>query len=169
VSQPREATPLRPLGTSILPLLLVPTAIAIAAILVWLRFHFQPPTVPAYALATHAAGAVLRPGDHFEADVRPASPVTGAVAARAFLLRGNEVRAWDPPFEVARDGSVRIAGRVAELFPNVPTGEWEMAVTVGRPETLPTTPRDVLRVRDAHSDAGAAAWRLVRQWITLGG
>jgi hypothetical protein len=150
------------------PLLLVPTAIAIAGALLWLRLHFQPPTVPPYTLDTHSQGAVLRPGDRFEANVRPASPVTGAVAARAFLLRGSEVRPWDPPFQISRDGSVRIAGAVAELFPNVPAGEWELAVAVGRPETLPIAPKDVLRVRDANGDVGAAAWRLVRQRITLG-
>jgi hypothetical protein len=93
--------------------------------------------------------------------------VTGAVAVRGFLLRGDEVRPWDPPFEVSRDGSVRVSGPVDALFKGVPAGEWEVALAVGRPEALPTAPRDVLRARDP--DAGSQAWRLLRRRVVLGG
>jgi hypothetical protein len=149
-------------------LLLLPAAVAVTGVLLALRLHFEPPTVPPYTLASRSDDAALRYGDRFEADLRPSAPVTGAVGARAFLLRGNEVRPWNPPFEVARDGSVRIAGPVDTLFAGVPAGPWEIAVAVGRPETLPTAPRDLLRGRDTEANAGAAAWRLVRKRITLG-
>jgi hypothetical protein len=147
-------------------LLLLPVAVIVAGALLALRLYFQPPTVPPYTLAVPSNEAALERGGRFEVDVRPTVPVTGAVGARAFLLRGAEVRPWDPPFEVARDGSVRIVGAVGALFAGVPPGEWEIAVAVGRPETLPTAPKDVLRGRDI--DTGKAAWRLVRERIRLG-
>jgi hypothetical protein len=147
---------------SLLALLLLPAAVAVAGALLALRLYFQPPTVPPYTLAARSEGTTLRAGDRFEVDVRPTAPVTGAVGARAFLLRGDEVWPWDPPFQVARDGAVHIAGAAERLFANVPPGPWEIAVAVGRPETLPTAPRDVLRARDADAGPRAAAWRLVR-------
>jgi hypothetical protein len=153
-------------------LVLVPAAAATAGALIWLRLHFQPPTVPGYVLAPSSAEETLPgplpllPGARFEVEVRPTAPVKGAVGARAFLLRGDEVRPWDPPFSVDADGSVRIAGPVDTLFARVPAGEWEIAVAVGRPEELPTAPMDVLRARDA--GAGPAGWRLVRERVRLG-
>jgi hypothetical protein len=153
----------------IVALLLVPSALAVAGLLLVLRLHFQPPSVPAYRIAdADAAGATVEvhPGARFTLEVRPAEPVVGAVAARGFLLRGDEVRAWDPPFEVSRDGTLRIAGPVDVLFAGVPQGEWELALAVGRPENLPTAPRDVLRARD--EDAGTVVWHLLRERIHLG-
>lgn len=164
----RPASRARHATSAILPLLLVPAAAIVAGALLVLRLHFQPPTVPPYTLAQAEDPPPLRPGSHFEVNVRPTAEVTGAVGARAFLLRGTEVRPWDPPFQVARDGTVRIAGSVDALFAGVPPGEWEIAIAIGRPETLPTAPRDVLRARNADVSAGAAAWRLVRQRIRLG-
>jgi hypothetical protein len=93
-------------------------------------------------------------------ELRPTAPVEGAVGARGFLVRDNVVRPWDAPFVVDRDGTVRIAGAVDSLFAGVPSGEWDIAVAVGRPENLPTAPRDVLRARDS-SGGGAASWHLV--------
>jgi hypothetical protein len=148
---------------------LVATPVVIAAALVGLRLHYEPPTVPVYVADTGAAGERdLDPGGRFELTLRPSAEVTGAVGARAFLLRGDEVRPWDPPFAVARDGSVTIAGPVDALFAGVPAGSWQVAVAVGRPETLPTAPRDVLRARgrDARESAG---WRLVTQDVRLSG
>jgi hypothetical protein len=158
-------------GPSMPATLLLPVAIFVAGGLLALRLHFQPPTVPPYSLVDPAVGAgagdevqVVR-GGLFAVEVRPEEPVVGAVGARAFLVRGTEVRPWDPPFEVKRDGSVTIAGPVNALFAGVPEGPWQMALAVGRPETLPTAPNDILR---GESDAGAAAWRLVRRRIRLG-
>jgi hypothetical protein len=150
--------------------LLVPAATVAAGALIALRMHFEPPTVPPYTLAGAADGVLLAPGARFEVDLRPTAPVTGAVAARAFLVRGGEVRPWDPPFSVSTDGSVRISGTVGALFAGVPAGEWEIAVAVGRPEVLPTAPRDVLRARaeDGRHPEAAAAWHLVRERVRLG-
>ena len=148
--------------------LVAPAAVVFAGALLVLRLHFQPPTVPPYTLATFSDVTVLQRGGHFEFDARPTQEVTGAVGARAFLVRGTDVRPWDPPFEVSRDGSAHIRGPVDTLFAGVPPGDWEIDVAIGRPETLPTAPKDVLRARDTDVDAGAAAWRLVRERIVLG-
>lgn len=153
---------------SVIALLLVPAAILVTASLLMLRLRMEPPTVPGYALvAGDADTIVLHAGGRFQLVVQPAGEVTGAVAARGFLLRGDDVQAWDPPFTVDRDGTIRLDGPVETIFAGVAPGPWEVAVAVGRPETLPTAPRDVLRARDA--GAGDAAWRLVREHILLGG
>jgi hypothetical protein len=152
---------------SVVALLLVPAAVLVTATLLVLRLRMEPPTVPAYALAGDAGAVVLHPGERFRLALEPEGLVTGAVAARGFLLRGDEVQAWDPPFTVDRDGTIRLDGPVDTIFAGVPPGTWEVTVAVGRPETLPTAPRDVLRARDA--GAGDAAWRLVRERVVLGG
>jgi hypothetical protein len=153
---------------SVVALLLVPAAIAVTAALLLLRLRMEPPTVPAYSLvAGDGGGEVLHPGGRFHLVVEPQGIVTGAVAARGFLLRGDEVEPWEAPFTVDRDGSIHIDGPVDTLFAGVARGPCEVAVAVGRPETLPTAPRDVLRARDA--GAGDAAWRLVRERVVLGG
>jgi hypothetical protein len=153
---------------SVIALLLVPAAILVTASLLLLRLRMEPPTVPGYALvAGDADTIVLHAGGRFQLVVQPEGAVTGAVAARGFLLRGDDVQAWDPPFTVDRDGTIRLDGPVEALFAGVAPGPWEVAVAVGRPETLPTAPRDVLRARDA--GARDAAWRLVRKHIVLGG
>jgi hypothetical protein len=147
--------------------LLVPAATLVAAALLVLRMHVEPPTVPTYALASATAEepVQLAPGARFEIEARPTQEVTGAIAARAFLLRGDEVRPWNPVIEVERDGTVRVSGAVEKLFAGVPAGEWEVALAVGRPESLPTAPHDVLRARNP--DAGSEAWRLVRRRVVL--
>jgi hypothetical protein len=144
----------------IVALALVPTAALGAGALIALRLHYQPPRVPEYVVANASdAEQPLAPHGQFDVVLRPAARVDGAIGARAFLLRGDTVRPWDPPFEVTRDGTVTIAGAVDALFDGVPPGPWEVAVAVGRPEVLPTAPRDVVRAR--RHDAGAdASWRL---------
>jgi hypothetical protein len=145
-------------------LLLVPAAIALAVVLLVLRVRLEPPTVPAYELVDGGT-AVLRPGGRFEMEVEPAAQVVGAVGVHAFLVQGNTVRPWDPPVEIVRGGTVHIEGPVDRLFAGVPPGEWDVALAVGRPETLPRAPVDVL---GAHgTDAAAAAWRLVRMPVRL--
>lgn len=152
----------------VIALLLIPAAVLVAAALLLLRLRMEPPTVPAYALvATADAGvAVVRPGETFSLEARPTAPVRGAVAARAFLVRGEQVLAWDPPFQVDRDGTVRIAGPVDSLFAKVPRGDWEIDVAIGRPETLPTAPKDVLGAR-REQGGGTTAWRLVTERVRL--
>jgi hypothetical protein len=152
-------------GERKLVLLLVPTAAGVAAALIAVRLHFEPPTVPNYSLAGDSGEVAVEPGASFEMVLRPASAVKGAIGARAFLVRGTEVRPWDAPSSVSLDGSVRIAGPTDALFAGVPGGPWEIAVAVGRPEVLPTAPRDVTRSPDA--DARPLAFRLVRERIRL--
>jgi hypothetical protein len=147
-------------------LALVPGAAVVAVCLVSLRLHFQPPTVPAFAVAGARPDEVpLEPGGRFELELRPLGSVTGAIAARGFLLRGDTVRPWDPPFSVDGDGTVRISGAVDALFAGVPAGPWEVAVAVGRPETLPTAPNDILRARGEQPEN--VGWRLVRERVVL--
>ena len=145
-------------------LLLAPAAGTVAIALMLLRLHFEPPAVPAYSVrpAPPAAGIALRRGGTFAIDLHPASPVVGAVAARGFLLQGQSVHPWDPPFSVDVDGEVHIAGPVGTLFAGVPDGAWEVAVAVGRPEMLPTAPDDVLRARAGTSpDTWHLAWERI--------
>lgn len=150
------------IGLAILPAIAV-----VAGGLVALRMHFQPPTVPAFALAgPGASGEVtLTHGAQFALDLRPEAPVSGAIAARTFLIRGDDVRAVLAPFTVTGDGAVHIEGAVDTLFDGVPDGAWDVAVAVGRPETLPVAPQDILRARDA--DPRELGWRLVRERVFL--
>jgi len=153
---------------------LVPTAVATALALVVLRVHFQPPTLSRYVESTDdsvGGGVTLAPVSlpaegRFEMQLRPTTPVRGAVGARGFLLNGDDVRPWDPPLSVSMDGVVRIAGPVARLFAGIPPGTWEVAIAVGRPEFLPTAPNDVLQAR-AHDREGAG-WQLLIKPIRLG-
>jgi hypothetical protein len=159
-------------GTSVrrgklVALLLVPAAVAVAGGLLLLRLRLEPPTVPGFAIAGDGGVTTVSRGEMFEMKVAPGAPVEGAIGARAFLLRGDEVRPWTAPYVVALDGTVTVSGPVDVLFDGVPPGEWEVAIAVGRPEALPTAPRDILRARDAGADD--AAWRLVRQRVAIGG
>jgi hypothetical protein len=164
---------------------LVPAAVAVAGALVVLRLHYQPPTVPEYRIVGDDGGAhAIDRGGRFDLELRPRGPVAGAIGARAFLLRTSgagapsapldggsqreweRVRPWDPQADADRDGTVRIIGASADLFAGVPDGTWDVAVAVGRPEVLPTAPRDV--VGEIGRDRGpSAAWRLVVERIVL--
>lgn len=148
--------------------LLVPAAALVAVVAVVLRMHFQPPTVPVYSLATDAGAEVtLRPGMAFELVARPSAPAPGIVGAKGFLFRGDDRRLWDAPFTVDVDGTVHVAGPVELLFKGVPAGTWDVAVAVGRPETLPSMPGDVQQPRD--TDGRPAAWHVIRQRVILTG
>ncbi|HEY1697212.1 MAG TPA: hypothetical protein VGG39_33860 [Polyangiaceae bacterium] len=161
------ATPPPERRRNLLPIVIVGGAVASAALLLALRLRIQPPTVPPYVLdVSDAKASVLASGDFFHMDIEPQGIVTGAVGAHAFLVRGDEARIWEPEFEVERDGSVHLAGRVEKLFAGVPAGTWDIAIVVGRPETLPTSPREALHVRDG--GPAEAAWRLVEQTVVLG-
>lgn len=135
-----------------------------------LRMQIQPPTIPPYRIAPSASAPQepdLRPGDRFILTLEPVGQLTGAITGRGFLLRGDEVRPIEPEFLVDRDGTIHVAGDVAKMFAGVPPGEWDVALAIGRPETLPTSPRDVLRARDADGGPPSAAWWLVRQRVRL--
>jgi hypothetical protein len=145
-------------------LLLVPLAGIFAIVAVFLRLHFQPPTVPAYSLAGDAgADVTLRPGMTFEMVARPSSPPAGIVGAKGFLVRGSDALPWDAPATAEIDGTVRIGGPVDKVFSRVPAGTWDVVIAVGRPEMLPSMPSDVERPRD---ETVPAAWRALRQRVT---
>ena len=167
MATPPQDTP-SPQGRAV-AVVLIGAALAGAAALLLLRLHFQPPTVPDYALAADVESErEATRGGTFVMDLHPAGPVAGAVGARAFLVQGEIVRPWDVPYTVQRDGSVRIEGATDTIFAGVPAGAWEIAVAVGRPENLPTDPREVLHARVATIDGGAA-WHLVRERIRWNG
>jgi hypothetical protein len=157
----------------LLAVIVVPAAVITSALLLFFRMKLEPPTVPAYALGGSDGGEVhLAAGGRFSLAAEPLGVVQGAVGARGFLVRGDEVRLWEPPFSVDRDGSVHIDGAVDALFHGVPAGPWDVVLAVGRPETLPTAPRDILQARTAPAvdgPEGHAAWHLVREHIVLGG
>ena len=149
----------------VIAVVLVPAAALVAVVAVALRLHFQPPTVPVYTLAADAGAEVtLRPGMTYELVARPSAPSAGVVAAKGFLFRGQERRLWEPPFTVDVDGTLHIAGTVDALFKGVPPGTWDVAVVVGRPETLPSMPHDV---EHATGTGGPAPWHVLRQRVNL--
>jgi hypothetical protein len=147
-------------------LLVAPAAVVAAAVLLVLRLRLEPPTVPAYVLV-EGGPPVLSKDARFEMVVDPTNQVTGAIGVKAFLLQNDTVRPWDPPVDVERGGTVRVEGPVDRLFAGVPAGDWDVALVVGRPETLPTATADVLRARNASADGGAAAYHLVRMHVRL--
>lgn len=145
---------------------LVPAAMAVASGMLYLRMRVQPPTIPPYAVAA-GAPTELHPGGDLSLTLDPQGLLTGAVGAHAFLVRGDDVRPWEPQIVVDREGVIHVSGSVDRMFTGVPPGDWDLALVVGRPETLPRSPQDALRPRG--SDAGTAAWWLVRQHVRLAG
>jgi hypothetical protein len=146
-------------------LLLVPGAAVVAVVMLVLRVHVQPLTIPTYSIAAGST-TELRPGEQFLLELDPQGPLTGAVMAKAFLLRGTTLQAWNPVFEVDKDGTIRVMGPVDTLFAGVPAGEWELDVVVGRPEQLPRNPDDAMKGRDAQVSGGA--WQLLHERLRVG-
>jgi hypothetical protein len=144
-------------------LLLVPGAALLAIVMLVLRVHVQPLTIPPYSIAVGST-TELRPGGQFSLQLDPRGPLTGAVTAKAFLTQGAQMHPWEPIFLVDKDGTIHVAGPVDTLFAGVPAGEWELDVVVGRPELLPQSPRDALKGRDAEVSGGA--WRLLHERVT---
>lgn len=149
----------------IIALLLVPGAAALAVVMLLLRVHVQPLTIPPYSIASGST-TELRPGGQFSLELDPKGPLTGAVMAKAFLLQGTTLHAWEPVFVVDKDGTIHVAGPVDTLFAGVPAGEWELEVVVGRPEQLPRTPDDAVKGRDAPVSGGA--WQLLHERVHVG-
>lgn len=165
VEQPRP-----PSRSRFAALLLVPAAALVAMLLVALRLSMQPPVVPAYAMEVAGAQqgaadeeAAFSRGAPVEIALRPSTPVAGAVAVRAFVVRDGTERGWQVRFDVSPDGSARLAGPAGALFAGVPDGSWDIVVVVGRPEVLPMTARAALR-----EPQGASAWRAMRTRVRIG-
>ena len=136
-------------------------AVALAASL--LLVVRRPPTVddlPPYEMALsggareyrgeatpEAKGPLrMRKGDRFEAILRPPRTSTGALSARALLVRRGGAAgdlAGSIPFrgtpDVAPGGTVRVSGTLDE-FPGVTPGEWDLVVVIGRPEAIGGAP-----------------------------
>ena len=118
-------------------------AAAAAALLVLLR----APPLPAYSLAEISGGSRATrgeateagewaPGDRFEATLRPHTEVTraGTLQARAFLLRGGELRPLRVRCQFDRRGSVKLEG---SLDRDLSPGNWTLWVVVGRRGAAP--------------------------------
>lgn len=149
-------------------LVLVPGAALLAVVMLVLRVHVQPLTVPPYSIATDST-TELRPGGQFSLQLDPRGPLTGAVGAKAFLTQaaaqGTRMHAWEPIFLVDKDGTIHVAGPVDKLFAGVPPGEWELDVVVGRPELLPQSPDDAMKGRDNEISGGA--WHLLHERVLV--
>jgi hypothetical protein len=146
-------------------LLLVPGAALVATVMLVLRVKVQPLTIPPYSIA-ESSTTELHPGGQFLLQLDPRGPLTGAVMAKAFLLRGTQLQAWQPVFDVDKDGTIRVMGPIDTLFAGVPAGEWELDVVVGRPEQLPRSPDDAMKGRDTQVSGGA--WQLLHELVRVG-
>jgi hypothetical protein len=147
-------------------LLLVPGAALLAVVMLVLRVHVQPLTVPPYVIAA-GDSTELHAGGQFSLQLDPRGPLTGAVGARAFLTQGAQIRDWDPVFVVDKDGTIHVAGPVDKVFPGVPAGDWELDVVVGRPELLPRSAQDALKGHDV--DISGGSWHLLHERIRISG
>lgn len=105
---------------------------------------------------------VFGPGSDVDLVLRPNTATTGAVAARAFILRDGIAEAWTPPMEISSSGSVRIAGSFEVVFRGIPTGTVDLAVMIGRPGSIPDEPTMVAPGPVGASAPGESAWRLIR-------
>lgn len=112
-------------------------------------FIIPPPPLPAYtqaiAVVTERGPAspgaeqeilTLSPGAHLDISLNPVEESDVPVRARAFLLRGDEVREWSAPFTYPADGKAALAGVVSDLFQGIPEGRWELVLAVGREDVL---------------------------------
>lgn len=149
----------------VIALAMLPLAAGVAVVAIFLRLHFQPPLVPPYSLEGAAPGPVtLRPGMSFEMVARPASPPTGNVGAKGFLLRVGHNHLWNAPYTTDVDGTVHIGGPVDEVFKGIAPGAWDVAIAVGRPEMLPSMPGDLERPRD---ETVPAAFHVLHERVIL--
>lgn len=146
-------------------LVLAPGGVLVAVVLLVLRLNVEPLAIPPYSIAA-GAPTQLAPGSTYTLEIDPKGALTGAIAAHGFLMRGNEVRQWEPLFAVDKDGTMHVQGPVDTLFKDVPAGAWDLYVVVGRPELMPRSLNDALKGLDA--GAGPSAWTLLHQSITLG-
>lgn len=154
---------------------------ALLAVLLALRpapFAPPEPSLPPYhaALRGGAIGAsagpggpaevILRPGDILDITLRPATRVGFYVRARAYLVRGDEVRPWAAPVRLDGDGGAHVAGVREALFAGVPAGAWEIVVAIGRAEALPASPEALAAALRA-GDAAGRGYRLARGRVIL--
>ncbi|MDC0744110.1 hypothetical protein [Polyangium mundeleinium] len=112
------------------------------------RNDAEPP-LPMYALSVEGGDRSFRadapspdeprlaPGSRLSLSIRPAADVLGVVEARAYSIRDGVVAPCRPRIEIAATGAILVTGSREELFPDIGPGRLEIAILVGRPETLP--------------------------------
>ena len=81
-------------------------------------------------------------GEPFRMVLRPRTALGGDVAAKLFLRRDGDVRAWDAPVDVSSEGAVRIVAPL-DTLPAGTYGDWELVVVLGRRESLPASAADL--------------------------
>lgn len=102
------------------------------------------------------ASCVLQAGPRgsFELIARPNDAVTEPIAARAFLVRGNDVAPFPSDLEISPKGSVRLFDESRKL-----TGATELRVVVGRRGEL--SPTDAL-VKARTTSPSGRGWQVLR-------
>ncbi|MDI1449098.1 CHAT domain-containing protein [Polyangium sp. 6x1] len=151
---------------------LLAAALGALALFVVLR-RDAPAPIAAYTLSVEGGNqaergdkppedAVIRldPASRLSLALRPASPVSGAIAVRGFVVREGAAKPWEPPMVVGAGGVVRIEGTAAALFGDVPEGAWDIVLLLGRPEALPDEPTLARAAVSGEMLAGLSAHRL---------
>jgi len=111
-----------------------------------------PQPIAAYSLAVEGGNQAQRgdppsspdsvlkldPASRLSLALRPQTPVSGAIAVRGFLVRDGVVRNWDAPVLLGSGGVVRVEGTAGALFNDLPEGNWDVVLVLGRPEGMPS-------------------------------
>jgi hypothetical protein len=142
---------------------LVTIAASVAVVFFGRNFFVSPdqPHLPPFALAI-SSGAVndrieappanvvptFAPNTTLQLILRPEKEVSGEVAFRAFLVRGDRWIEWSPPFALDVSGSIVIEGQTSELL-RVDPGEWTLVFVLARPAEVDAAAKQVAgRSRD---------------------
>lgn len=86
----------------------------------------------------------VRPGSFIDVVVRPASSVSGPIAAHSYVVRDGAYSVFAGPTQIAPSGAIHITGPSAPLL-----GASELRVVVGRPDVLGLDPVDKARQKGA--------------------
>lgn len=106
----------------------------------------------------------FRRGSRFELIARPSTAVSGQVAARFFLGRGQPRSEWPVAYEISPDGVVWVAGTVGSEI-KIPSGKWTLWVVVGRPGKLPNA--EELSAHLSRPPPGKPDWVVVRSRLRI--
>lgn len=151
------------------------------ALALWMHPAPQEPSLPTYSVAARggikqARGSapdsaddarVSAPEQRLDADsvlvvaARPETTVTGTVAARAFVVQGNDAVEIAANAQVAPTGAVELRFRGSELI-GTRRGAASLRVIVGRPKALQALPAPPV------SEGTDAAWRVLTVPLELG-
>ena len=151
-------------------------AAATAIALLWPRPELTP--MPAYQLVLAGGASSSRAaepevesrfvaGSPFRLLLRPETTVDGPpVAVRAFVGHGPNLEPWEPPMEVADQGSVLIEGTLGDEI-RLDPGRNVLSVAIGRHGKLPTAAvlRDI--APDDLEGRQTPDWVLMRLAVTV--